>query len=446
MDADRGIITGPISRIVVLDVDSAQGLGELEKRGFRIPLTWTVRTPRGWHYYFRWTDALETKVTTKAGLLPDVDVRGAGGYVVFYGGWNQPRPPALALPPQWLIDLLPNKEKEPGVLGNKTGWLSEALQEIKNGNRNDTFARIAGRLRNDGYSVADMFELLSPKAREANFSLQELKAVCESVGRYEPKKEPTVEETDSFIEFMKDAVSPNYVVPGFFAENTINLIAGLAESRKSWILLDLAVAVASGTDWLSKFQTKKTKVLLIDQERPKLEMQRRLNALLAARQLSISALEGQLTTRVGTTMRINLEQSFEKLDRLLGSIQPEVVMVDSLKTFQTGNITDNQSMQEVFERIKTLRNKHGVTFVILHHENKGAFVRAREGLEVTAETIAGAASIIEVPEGIFISVSQDPESSMLYHVKNSYGYKQPPVLIKVTDGKEDKTAIKVEGF
>ncbi len=232
----------------------------------------------------------------------------------------------------------------------------------------------------------------------------------------------------------------------FLAENTINILAGLQESRKSWLLLDLAVSIASGTPWLTKYSCNKRRVMIIDQERPKIEMQRRIKALLAGREIDFKDLEGSLTPKVGTTIRINLEQSYEKLCRMIEEIKPEVILIDSLKTFQTGTITDNQSMQAVFEKIKEIRMKYGVTFIILHHEHKGAYARTRDGLEVTAEMIAGAASIIEVPEGIFISVNQDSQSSILHHVKNSYGTKKAPFLIRVKDLNEAKSKIVVEAF
>ena len=51
-----GIVTGPISRLFVLDIDGEEGEKAIEK--FHIPRTPKVRTPHGCHYYFRWTDDL----------------------------------------------------------------------------------------------------------------------------------------------------------------------------------------------------------------------------------------------------------------------------------------------------------------------------------------------------------------------------------------------------
>ena len=62
-----GIVTGPISRIFVLDIDGPEGAKSIEQ--LHIPKTWTVKTPHGVHYYFKWVPELDSKVTTRAAIL-----------------------------------------------------------------------------------------------------------------------------------------------------------------------------------------------------------------------------------------------------------------------------------------------------------------------------------------------------------------------------------------
>src|SRR5262245_14847604 len=73
-----GVITGPVSKLFVLDIDGPEGEKSIE--GKHIPKTWTVKTRRGRHHYFRWTPELSERVTTKAAISSGVDVRGMGGY------------------------------------------------------------------------------------------------------------------------------------------------------------------------------------------------------------------------------------------------------------------------------------------------------------------------------------------------------------------------------
>ncbi len=77
--ANIGIVTGKISNITVLDFDSPQAVRKMEERlpdAFLCPI---AKTPRGGrHYWFPYDPSFKTC----AGILPDVDCRSDGGYVV----------------------------------------------------------------------------------------------------------------------------------------------------------------------------------------------------------------------------------------------------------------------------------------------------------------------------------------------------------------------------
>jgi hypothetical protein len=77
-EANVGIITGAISGITVVDVDGEEGVESLRKAGVQLPETYTVKTPNGWHYYYKYNNLLRTG----AGFLDHVDVRNDAGYVV----------------------------------------------------------------------------------------------------------------------------------------------------------------------------------------------------------------------------------------------------------------------------------------------------------------------------------------------------------------------------
>jgi hypothetical protein len=73
-----GIVTGSISRLLVLDFDSADFKDRFTKRFGEWLTTHTVRTRRGWHFYY-WLPAGKTFQTHR---LHGLDVIGEGGYVV----------------------------------------------------------------------------------------------------------------------------------------------------------------------------------------------------------------------------------------------------------------------------------------------------------------------------------------------------------------------------
>jgi len=81
-DANIGIVTGRISRLVVIDCDSLAGLKVVKQYirqtlADKVPI---VATGNGFHLYFRHPE--NQVINNRGRVFEDVDVRGDGGYVV----------------------------------------------------------------------------------------------------------------------------------------------------------------------------------------------------------------------------------------------------------------------------------------------------------------------------------------------------------------------------
>jgi hypothetical protein len=83
-DANIGLATGKLSKVVVLDVDGPIGeetLAKIEQKHGLLPPTSQVRTGKGRHLYFCYPQN-ETKVKSVARKKLGLDVRADGGYVI----------------------------------------------------------------------------------------------------------------------------------------------------------------------------------------------------------------------------------------------------------------------------------------------------------------------------------------------------------------------------
>lgn len=458
-----GIATGPVSGTILLDFDFAkhpEAIKFFESHTF--PRTWKERTASGGiHLYFKWVDALNFKKTNTTSILHlGVDTKGYGGYSKItpsegYKWIVAPHMTPLAMPPQWLIDALADKDPHvvPGAFQQKSAdWMIKELESVDpkdpiNG-RTPTFVRAIGRLKAKGLGENEVKFILSPWADKYEFPKLDY-LVDDQFRRYPPKPEETPDVSNhSYKAFAATKKTIPFIVPGLVGLNTINVWAGLQESRKSWLLLDLAVAVASGTSWLNRYPCMKGKAIIIDQERPGDEMKRRLEALIVGRGLNADDIEGSLIPKADISPRfqLNIDESFAAFEKMVDEVRPMIVLIDSLSAIQSGDINSKPDMQKFFERLKVLRLKYGVSFVILHHENKGTYYMMRENLPVTAENIEGSGVINQVPEGLIVARNFDGESTTLHHVKNSYGTKLAPFMVKVRDITPDKQKIAVEAF
>ncbi len=443
---DWGIATGPVSKILVLDDD-----GGLDLEKYKIPKTWTVKTPKGVHYYFKWDSRLDSKVTTKVGVLPNVDTRGDGGYVVFYGFqspfWTAP----IGQTPQWLIDLLPNKYNNiisPITYGDKQvdSKIQETLNGIREGNRNASFTSLAGGLRSRGYSSSDIYGILESKAKEVSFDLKELRILTESVGRYRPRTEEQVNGA-SIEEFLKETETVEWIVPGIIAKKSMCFVAGLPETGKTWILIDLAIECAKGGGlWLNRFPVEKAKVLFIDQERFKGETQRRFRSVVAGKEITLPVLKNQLFIRCGTTTRLDIQNSYEAFHKEISELRPDLVIIDSFATIKVAEENNRKDIQNVLEKIKELRNEFGCTFIFIHHESKVAFAKGEDSSEPSIAHMAGSVAIPAAAELVLTVRKHESDSSMIYNTKSTLSPTISPFLVKISDIDESKTKIKIEAF
>jgi hypothetical protein len=83
-NANIGLACGAISGVYVVDIDvdlekGTNGFNTLAERGITLPATVSQRTPRGGRHLFFTSD---TEIRNQQGVLPSIDIRGDGGYVV----------------------------------------------------------------------------------------------------------------------------------------------------------------------------------------------------------------------------------------------------------------------------------------------------------------------------------------------------------------------------
>ncbi len=327
-------------------------------------------------------------------------------------------------------------------------WLSQALNELQEGNIHNTTLAILGKLHRARCSRNDMEALVWPYLEKIGGDRDAFEARLDSIFKYTngPIESPLFSLAQNVSTFLDQEETVEWICEGLVPRRSLGFVAGLPETMKTWFLMDLALECArGGGDWLGRFSVSNARVLFIDQERFKGETQRRFKALIAAKGLTAQDLGNQLFIQCGTTTRINLQHSFDAFRKQLAEIRPDIVLVDSFATFHTAEENNRKDVQIVLERIKELRNEFGCTFIMIHHENKNAFRTAEnEDEEPSIAQMAGNVAIPAAAEFVFTVRRKDINSSFIYHTKSTTGPKEAPFYISVRDLDEKKTKIKVE--
>lgn len=460
-----GLVTGPISDLLVLDTDGQEGIASL--KGKEIPDTWMVQTPRGgYHHYFSFPKDLTEVKTTLIGILPKVDVRGKAGYVVSVNGHNDyrwikdPYSTDLAVAPTWLIELLLNKSSTPKA-NQQTGenhWLSEILQGIGKGNRHESLVKLASyyfsRMPSDVATslLHDWNTKNDPpiEIKELEDQIIDLEKRFKS-GSYKSNFNTEVTEEDEEVmsvnDIMKYVPEPEWILDKYIPKAGLVLLCGEAEKGKTWLALDLAIELTRGGKWLGQFPVKKSKVLYIDEEKPKEFFKKRLKLLGTEKNYSPSSKELKFSFQKG--MKLDRERGVKLFHKLIEKHHPDVVVLDAFADFLTGKENDVTDILKIYDVLKAVRAKYNTTFIIIDHEKQAMMDRQGKVIlneEYVGNDVRGSKSKRNVVD-TQLSFKMVDGNLKVFHSKTSWSLRQRPFIVAIEDVVPgEATAVQFKGF
>lgn len=156
-----------------------------------------------------------------------------------------------------------------------------------------------------------------------------------------------------------------YIVDVIISKGLV-ILSAKSKIGKSWFALDLAIAVASGADFLG-FNTTQGEVLYIDLENSKALTQQRLVRLLNGAE----APNGLTIVNDYSTMNDTfLEDITEYLEQ---NPKVSLVIVDvfqKIKKAKSNNKADYDDIYENFTPLKELAEKYGISLILVMHDRK----------------------------------------------------------------------------
>lgn len=292
--ANIGLATGALSRVVVLDADSGDAKKLAMDQGGvdRTPAVFTGK-PGGIHF---WLAHPGDEVSNFARKRPGLDFRGDGGYVLVppsrhasgaYYRWVDGTADLDPAPiPSWLHDLLSGKTAD--TSGSESGTapldLNTVIAGIPEGGRDDAMWRLAGKLRGDNVQRQYAELIVRQAARACDPAFDEdiaLEKVARAYATYQPeetfKVTPTepeqappgsaypVQQIAALLELREDEVP--VLVDGILWANRVTWIFSDPNTGKTLFMLALLLHVAAGKPFCGR-PVKQGPVLVIEEDSP----------------------------------------------------------------------------------------------------------------------------------------------------------------------------------
>lgn len=392
-DYNIGLATGiEYGCLVVIDLDRNHREGEdgyetlkdwQRERGGELPETWTSITGQG-GYHLVYVD--DEPHGSRRGLYEGVDVKGEGGYIVAPPSIH----PATGKRYEWeqgpgdcKIARADSRVKEfllgPMPEGKRAFTLPETIPE---GGRTDAMIRLIGSLRakdltNEAITVAVQAENEArcvPPLTEQELEKTVFPALnrnwkverpytAERGRQSEPPK--TVNYVDADVLVSADLPPVQYIIDGILPVG-LGGISAKSKLGKSWLALQVAVAVARGDNFLG-FKSNKRGVLYIDLENTPSLTQERLRTVLDGR----DAPKNLYFAHDFNLMGEGFEEDLIKF--LADKPDVKLVIIDVFQKVKRGkqmSQTDYEADYEILTKVKRIADSFNASVYNVYHDRK----------------------------------------------------------------------------
>lgn len=196
------------------------------------------------------------------------------------------------------------------------------------------------------------------------------------------------------------------------------LLAGGAKTSKSFLALELSIAVARGEPWIDTFDCAQGPVLYINGEIDRASCDRRIMAILERKKIDRQELTGNLDIMTARGYDLTASQVVSKIQQTGKNYA--LIVLDPIYTL--ADVTDENNAAEVrrmLREVGEIVTTTGAALVAIHHHSKG-----QQGQKRSIDRAAGSGvfgrwfdavldlSVLRVPDGV-ATQSKTPDSTAM---------------------------------
>lgn len=178
---------------------------------------------------------------------------------------------------------------------------------------------------------------------------------------------PRIEQASALIA-DKALTVPAEIVEGLLHQNTKGVIASGSKAGKTWLLLDLAVSVATGTPFLNR-KTSQGKVLFVNFEIDRVFIKPRLQAV--KQRKSVENLDNlHILNLRGHT--VDFESMTESIVKSVEKDGYTLIILDPIYKLMVGGSENTaKGVKKLCQQVEQLSGQSGAAVVFSHHFTKG---------------------------------------------------------------------------
>lgn len=458
-NANIGIATG--DGLTVIDVDTIDSHGvdgensmlEYQIRNGFINTTLEVTTPTGGKHYYYLTD---NEYSNKASILPGVDVRGLGGYVVgpgstingtLYEAKQLTEPQRANSEVLKLLGTCKKRETSTDPFEALEKGYSDTL--IPQGSRTDYLIKQCAQLC-DGTktlkTMKKMIQIINENNLETPLTDKELETeVFPSLERFKKHEAKKVDPETSIDPSKINLVSVSdiekeyveWLVPGYIPKGTITIIGGDGGLGKTSLWCNIASAISNGTPCVLQ---ENNDVLYPQGEVIYFSGEDDTARVLRDRLEQNGAnLDNIKTLQMDDDAFTSISIGGTLIEDIIEARRPMLVIFDPIQQFiKNADMSKRNDMRHTMTSLSKLGKKYGTTFILVMHTNK------RDKIGSFRDKLSDSADLWDIARSVLALGRNQNNENFITHEKSSYSIRQNAIFYHIENGRIIRDSIETE--
>jgi AAA domain len=194
-----------------------------------------------------------------------------------------------------------------------------------------------------------------------------------------PRKEDPVLPVVRVGELAEPESGPRWLVEGLWGASSVGVIGGAPKCAKTWLGLDLAVSVATGTGCLGHYAVPEPGPVLVYLAEDALPVVReRIAGMARHRGLDLGPLEIHVIT--AAVLRLDRDPDRTRLRETARRLRPRLLLLDPLVRLHGIDENHAGEVAELLAYFRSLQRQLDLSVILVHHTRKNAAGGVAAGL------------------------------------------------------------------
>jgi len=180
-------------------------------------------------------------------------------------------------------------------------------------------------------------------------------------------------------ELPSDEIAERWLVEQLWCAHSVGVIGGAPKSAKTWLGLDMALSVATGTPCLGKYTVPEPGPVLIYLAEDALPAVReRIEGMARYRGLDLDQVEIHVIT--APVLRLDQDRDRTRLWETVRRLRPRLLVLDPLVRLHGIDENHAGDVAELLGYFRSLQRQLGLSVLLVHHTRKNAVEGVAAGL------------------------------------------------------------------